>query len=396
MNVLTPDKDGRDVPVSFTPMTGNIATKAIYKGEQNATYTGKGSDYEEFKAWAKYTDAPGTNPQTGGIAFFDGVTCVHGGTKPNDYWAPDPIYYWPKNGYLSFHAFSPQNLSPFIGTVTHDWNTGFTITGFEAGKKDNNYRNLLVDILYSDFVFKKRRSDFTPETGVPYDEAAEETGYNHKGVNLTFHHALAGVQFRFKTDADYSSGNVKYTFTTTRIEILNMNYKGEFHENRTSNADNTFGNAPSSGAITINNDNSITATPYWIPNESVEFDSIYASMATTDIDSNVKPVGSMMLIMPQNLSHSTGNDVKVKITYTFKYKVGAETEKTYANRTVTIPLNGLTGKIGGTDYTINQWLINHKYTYTIVFHLDPLLFDPYISVDYVDVSGIGIELPYQS
>ena len=60
---------GGDVPVGFSPLT-DAATKAVYLGEQNATYTGKGSTYETFKAYARYTDAPGTNPKTGGVEFF--------------------------------------------------------------------------------------------------------------------------------------------------------------------------------------------------------------------------------------------------------------------------------------------------------------------------------------
>lgn len=388
---------GGDVPVGFTPMTAGTATKAVYKGEQNATYTGSGSTFEQFRAYAKYTESVGTNPKTGGTEFFPatGVICKHGGSGANDYWAPDPKYYWPKNGYLTFHAFSPADLSPFSGTVTHDWNTGITITGFQAGPWHDNYRNLLVDILYSDFEFKKQRSGYAPETGVPYDEASEAAGYNHKGVNITFHHALAGVQFYFKTDADYSgtTGGVKYTFKSRQIDLLYLNYKGEFHENRTSAANNNYGNAPA-GSITFNDDNSLTATPYWIPATDEYSKAIKVSGAQTVITTTATKIGSMMLIMPQNLNHSsTGHKVKLKLTYDFSYQVPGEALHEYTGLVYEIPLDGLL--ISGTSTPIHQWLINHKYTYTITYHLDPLIFDPYISVDYVDVSPVGVELPYQ-
>ena len=384
---------GGDVPVGFSPLT-DAATKAVYLGEQNATYTGKGSTYETFKAYARFTDAPGTNPKTGGVEFFpsSGVNCVHGGTGANDYWAPDPTYYWPKNGYLTFHAFSPADLSPFSGTITHDWNTGITITNFKAGDWHDNYRNRLVDILYSDFEFKKQRSDYTPESGVPYDEASEAAGYNHKGVNLRFHHALAAAQFRFKTDADYSAGRVKYTFKTKRLDLLYLNYKGEFHENRVSGANNNYGNAPA-GAITFNDDNALTATPYWIPAADEYAKDIKVSGQETTLTATAKQVGSTMLVMPQNLAHAgTGHTVSFKITYSFSYQVEGEAVKTYDNLVCVIPLAGL--KISGTSTPINQWLINHKYTYTINFHLDPLLFEPYLSADWVEVSPVGISLPY--
>ena len=378
-------------------MTGNVATKAEVYGEQGIGYDSKrDSKYEKFTTWAKYTGSSSDNPQTFGAEYFsaDGVECVHGGSGANDYWAPNPTYYWPKAGYLSFHAFSPSNLSPFSGTLTHDWSNGFTITNFQAGPWHDNYRNLMVDILYSDYALKKQRSDYSPVSGVPYDEASEETGYNHKGVNLTFHHALAGVQFYFKTDANYSSGRVKYTFETKTIELLHLNNKGEFHENRTAAADNSYRDAPS-GSITFNDDNSTTATPYWIPSESEEFaKAIKVSGQKTTVTQNAQKIGSMMLIMPQNLAHSTGNKVTLKLTYKFTYQVEGEGAKTYDNLIFQVPLNGGTGTIGGTNCTIDQWLINHKYTYTIVFHLDPLLFDPYISVDWVDVSPMDINLPH--
>ena len=258
--------------------------------------------------------------------------------------------------------------------------------------------------MYSDFEFKKKRSDYSPETGMPYDEASEAAGYSHKGVNLTFHHALTSVQFKFKTEDDFTESNVKYYFRIRRIQLLNVNYKGEFYENRTSACDNSYGNAPA-GSVTFNDDNSLTATPYWVPASNVTPYIVSDLKASTLITNNLQQVGSTMLLMPQHLSH--GSNVSVKIYYYFSYKVGSDEEKSYpvANPNqnnletdyfnLTIPLNGLPGTIGGTPTTVNQWLINHKYTYTITFHLDPLLFDPKVDVDYVDVTPISIDLPYQ-
>ena len=47
------------------------------------------------------------------------------------------------------------------------------------------------------------------------------------------------------------------------------------------------------------------------------------------------------------------------------------------------------------EYTVNQWLINHKYLYTLVFKLDPIIFDPKVEA-FVEVSDINIDLPYQN
>ena len=387
---------GGDVPVGFTPMTGNIATKSECYGSQNGTYTLKnGSNYEKFTTFAKYTAAAGDNPQTDGVGveFFPatGIECVHGGSGANDYWAPSTAYYWPFSGYLSFHAISPSNLSPYQGAVSHNWSSGFTITGFQAG----TYSKQQVDILYSDFEFKKQRKDYTPLSGIPYDEDAD-IGYDHKGVNLNFHHALSLIQFCLKTGASYSSGNVTYTFATTGIQLKNVDFKGEFHENRTSAADNTFANAPA-GSVTAKEGNSATSTPYWIPTDTGASDetSYTVSEISTTATLAGNDVGSPLLVMPQHLSHpGTGNSVQVAVTYNFTYQVGSEPALTYTG-TKTIVLAGLSGQAGGSAATINQWLINHKYTYTIVFHLDPLIFDPNVEA-FVEVSDINVDLPFHN
>ena len=397
---IVPGQDERDVPVCFSPVTGGN-TKSVIYGVQDASYNKKsGSNYEKFTAWAKYTDAPGTNPQTGGMEFFPaaGIECVHGGTSPNDYWAPSTTYYWLKDGYFSFHALSPSNLYPYSGDVSHSWSSGITIRDFQAGTN----RNQQVDVLYSDFEFKKQRRDYTPESGTPYDESSDP-GFNHKGVNLRFHHALASVQFFFKTDGNYEAGTAKYKFKVRRIELMYANNRGEFHENRTSAGDNSYADAPP-GSVTFNEGNSLTATPYWIRFSNEVTYMVSDLTACTAVTATSSRIGSQMLVMPQHLSHATHN-VSVRIHYNFSYKVGDEAEQVYPDPSdpnyssfpfynVTIPLNGLEGTVGGDPCSVNQWLINHSYVYNIVFHLDPLLFDPYISAGWVDVSEIGISLPH--
>ena len=392
------DNNSPDVPIGFSPISQRSATKAEYFGEQNATYTGAGSTYEKFLAYAAYTenttDVPSTN-------FFPaaGEECSYNST--DDYWAPANTYYWPKAGYLTFHAFSPSALTPYSGSVANAWPAGITITSFVASTDMDKQ----VDVLYSDFNAYQQRSNYNPETGTPYDDKSGDTG-NHNGVNLIFRHALSAVQFRVVTDQDYTSGSQKHSFVITKIEVLDANNKGEFHENRSA-VDNTYANA-AAGSVTFNADNSTANSPYWVPTATeVTNYTVFTgtksvlTKADSDVETNKEfgLYGKLMLPMPQLLGGhgaSADKDVVVKVTYNYTYNDGSN--HTTNGLTTEISLAGKNGTYaGGTAgaYTVDQWLINHKYLYTLVFKLDPIIFDPKVEA-FVEVTDINIDLPYQN
>ena len=379
--------------ISFSPISHSISTRAEYYGEQNATYTGDGSTYEKFTAYAAYTEDASIVPVDD---FFPaaGVECVYNTT--GDYWAPTTTYLWPKAGYLTFHAFSPSALTPCSGTVSNAWMAGITVSNFVASTNMDQQ----VDLLYSDYNLYQQRKDYTPGNGMPYDDD-DNSAFIHNGVNLIFRHALSAVQFRVVTDQDYAAAaNAKHEFTVTKIEVLNANYKGEFHENRKGDASNDYANA-AAGSITFNKDNAVTASPYWVPAaDETTYTAFSGSTDVTTADAasakTFGDYGKLMLPMPQALAHSA-NEVTVKVTYNYKFTLGSE-EHSYTGLTSTVSLAGAQAKkYNGTteDYDVNYWLINHKYLYTLVFTLDPIVFDPKVEA-FVEVSDINIDLPYQN
>ena len=383
-----------DVAIGFSPIAQRTTTRAEFHGEQNATYTGDGSTYEKFTAYAAFTSDNTTVPSTD---FFPaaGEECSYNAT--GDYWAPATSYLWPKAGYLTFHAFSPSALTPCSGTVANAWTTGLTISNFVASTNMDQQ----VDVLYSDYNFYQQRSAYTPANGMPYDDE-DNSAFTHNGVNLIFRHALSAVQFRVVPDQDYApaSANAKHEFTVTKIEVLNANNKGEFHENRKGDATNDYADA-ATGSITFNKDNALTASPYWVPAADETTYTVFtgATEVTTADAAAAKTFGDygkMMLPMPQALAHSA-NDVSVKVTYNYKFTLGTE-EYTYDNLTSTVSLAGAQAKKyngAAEDYDVDYWLINHKYFYTLVFTLDPIIFDPKVEA-FVEVSDINIDLPYQN
>lgn len=394
------DNNSPDVPIGFSPISQRAATKATYFGEQNALYTGNGSAYESFLAYAAFTEDNITVPLTN---FFPaaGEECSYNAT--DDYWAPAAnTYYWPKAGFLTFHAFSPSVLdNGYSATITNAWPAGITLSNFIAGTDMAKQ----IDILYSDFNAYQQRSMYNPETGTPYDDKTGDTG-THNGVNLIFRHAMSAVQFRVVTDQDYTSGSQKHSFVITKIEVLDANNKGEFHENRSA-VNNTYDNA-AAGSVTFNQDNSIANSPYWVPtaNEVTNytvFEGSKAVLTKTASDAATNKefglYGNLMLPMPQLLGGhgaSADKDVVVKVTYNYTYNDGSD--HTTNGLTTEISLAGKNGTYaGGTAgaYTVNQWLINHKYLYTLVFKLDPIIFDPKVEA-FVEVSDINVDLPYQN
>ncbi len=403
--------------IGFTPISQRTATKATYFGEQNATYTGDGTTYESFLAYAAFTENNTTVPSE---VFFNALACSYNAT--DDYWAPATPQYWPKAGYLSFRAFSPSDwtgATGYAGTVTNNWATGITVTGFTAGTDKTKQ----VDILYSNVEAYKQRSMYAPETGVPYDDKAgdDDSQWVHNGVNITFNHAMSAVQFRVVTDQDYTAGTTKHEFTVKKIEILYANNAGAFYENRDGSASdklNTFANVPGGVTtyITKNKSNENTATPYWVPTEGTEVNyTVYeettgqavktidtTAPATAQVDATTGDFGlygDFTLPMPQNLDHGSGNhQVTVKVTYDYTFTNGTNPAHTTSGLTTEISLAGKTANKynGAADtYTINRWLINHKYFYTLVFKLDPIIFDPKVDV-WVNVEDINIDLPYQN
>ena len=421
--------NGKDVAISFSPISQRVGTKANVFGEQNATYTaGAPTVYEDFAAWAYYTGAASTttNPQTNsnpanGSAFFEGVTCSHNPDdatyEHTDYWAPTTNYYWPKAGYLHFHAMSPAVAT---GTRTHTWASGFAIDDYVAPiYTDANATGLTtdasqIDLMYSDFVFDKQRAQYTSSTnvGTTYDDDDDDDVYVHDGVNLLFRHALSLVQFKVKTAADYATGTHQHKFYVRKIEVLNAYNTGDFTENRANTANNNYAvPADMTGKIGMyagnegdaNGNGTGNGTPYWsdFSNEVTltPYDVTAGAVKTGTLASNAlsAQVGTTLITLPQALVHT--NHVQVRVTFDYQFSTDSGLNWTdNLNQTLTVDLGGANGTYQGGSagaYTVNNWLINHKYIYTLTFKLDPIVFDPAV-VAFVTVDDIGVDLPVQN
>lgn len=344
-----------DAPISFSAVSSPI-TKTVY-GEIPAAY----NTSESFIAFAGWADPTYSTTVT---EFFPaaGVQCNYDATL--NAWKPATTYYWPKTGTLTFEAYSPAAASTY---ATHTWAAGIGFTDFTVASDIANQ----YDLMYSNREFDKKRADYTVTDtahGNAYDDEDDAT-YTYNGVNLMFNHILSSIRFLVKTKADYSANA---TFTLTGLTINDAFSVGTFAEGVSTAAPAaSFAKTPAwSGQKTEVNYTIVTSGT-----QVVTYNSGTAQPLTGDPD---------IILLPQALAH-TSKDVTVTVNYTVAQNGG-----TALPQTATIVLKNLKDT---SDNTVAAWELGKRYTYTIVFALDEIYFDPAVT-NWTDVTMADYEIPY--
>ena len=357
-NELKVPSTGTDAVISFQPVVAN-ATKATYLTTANMK-----DKCASFGVFAWYPDG-GTmqTTTTTGTKYMDNVTVTYNGSF-NDTddtgtgtWAPSTTYYWPKNGKLSFDAYAPADAHAAStpgagkGTFNSDIKKGLQIADYTVAELANQY-----DLLYSTRATNKNTS--VGETNATYD-----------GVDIPFNHALAAIEVKAKTAADYGTDAIKLN----KITIQNAFNKGTFDQGMTN-------------AMTI-------GTPEW-SNQGNEVEYVLydagstlsdgASLSQTPLES---PTISNAILLPQDFDHTTtGKIVSIKVDYSIKGT------NDYLAQTQTFKLNTTTGpEAGGSYNSLSAWEIGKKYTYTLVFTLEDIHFAPSVA-DWTEVTVKDIDV----
>ena len=343
-NELKVPATGTDAVISFQPVVAN-ATKALTYLE-TANMKDKCASFGVF-AW--YPDGGTmTTTTTTGTRYMDNVTVTYKTfDDTNDdgsgTWAPDSKYYWPKNGKLSFDAYAPADAHAGTeaagkGNFTSDIKKGLQITKYTVAALANQY-----DLLYS-----TRATNKTTSVGTEHD--------TYDGVDIPFNHALAAIEVKAKTAADYGTGAIKLN----KITIQNAFNKGAFDQDMTD-------------AMTI-------GTPEW-SNQNNEVNYVLydagatlsdgANLSQTPLTSESTPAISNAILLPQSFNHNptTANTVSIKVDYSIKGTNG------YLAQTQTFDLSDT--KVSSTDQT--GWDMGKKYTYTLVFTLEDIHFAPEVA-----------------
>ena len=318
-----------------------FATPVVGKNARAVTEVGTnyGKDYT-FGVWAKYNTEASTSWTAGQFYIGTDAAADHGVQAAYkdavNGWAFATPYYWPKNGNLSFIAYSPFTAAvSATATVTGE---GIQFTNYTVGDAAD------VDLLFSEVSRNKTKADIN--TVAPYS-----------GIDVQFKHALSSVRFAVKTKEAYTGTTIK----VQNIEILNAYSEGDFNQGLADNAtavtatDNKCwtGHAEERDYTAFTGDITVAYAAKYVHNGSTN-----ASENKTDL-----------ILLPQELVHTaTTKTVTVKVNYTIQSPSG-----NVLNQVTTLPL---------ADY----WLRGNRYTYTVVFGLDEIYLDPTVDT-WADVNS---------
>lgn len=310
-----------DNPIVFNSPIVNAQTRAAQPGEQVSQYNTSES-FHVYGVWSK------SNLETWGAATKYMDTDVRYKEISTDikenYWASEVTYYWPKDGKLSFAAYSPADCS---GAISYG-PTGLKIANFEIEETTAKQ----YDLMYSERSLN-RTSSSQLGSGV--------TATYKSGVDIQFKHALSSIKFQAKTGENYSNTTIRIK----KIEIGGTYYKGTFNETVTDGA--SYTSSPS-----WNVDNDIITTNYVAYEDGT---GITISTSAQSVQSND------VILLPQTLP----DGAQFTITYTIQSQGSIEIPQTATQK-----INALTA----------TWEMGKRYTYTIVFTLNQIFFTPEVSV----------------
>ena len=306
---------------------------------------------ETFGVFALYYATKFTGYDANAVYMTD-VEAIHGGhaSDSDGAWSTSG-YYWPKNGgTLTFAAYSPYDKTNV--KASHD----------DKGIHFDDY--VVTEAADVDLMFSNRAYNMSEA-----NQSADNTTYY--GVELVFNHALSAVKFMANTTAQLATDG--YEFVIQKIELLNVNNKGDFNQNLSAYAAGT-NEEPATPAATDSDwtltSDEINYVAYNNP-AGIEVTSTTA-VSTIDADEIGGNKYANLILMPQNLS--ADNAAQIKVTYKYRHP-GMATGVYVENNVVTTDLS-----VSGCE----TWLRGKRYIYTLTMDLDKIYFAPNIT-DWADV-----------
>ena len=294
----------------------------------------KGTTFPEtadFAVFAWYSATQITETGAAGSLYMKDVTVNYDSTKDDTTdgagaWKPASVYFWPKNGYLAFDAYSPSSV-----TATCDATTGIAFSDFVASTSYDDQ----IDLLYSTRVINKKSS-------------VEETNNTYDGVNIPFNHALSVVRVFVKASTATDANLIK----VKSVKFMNIKNKGNFSQ------------------------------AVWTPEETdvnLVIGDAADSTSSFAISTAEKQYGKNHIVLPQVF---TGDSAVLEIKYDILGQGGVEPLEQVAH----FALSGQTAVKPGSDPVDShdhEWKMGKRYNYHITFGLNEIYFAPSIT-DWVD------------
>ena len=277
-------------------------------------------DFAVF-AWYNASKLSGTDVAAGSL-YMNDVAVSYDSTKDDTTtgagaWKPASVYFWPKNGYLAFDAYSPSSV-----TATCDATNGIAFTNFEASTDYDSQ----IDLLYSTRVINKQSS-------------VENTNNTYDGVNIPFNHALSVVRVFVKASTATDAKLIK----VKSVKFKNIKNQGDFSQ------------------------------AAWNP-EGADVNLVIGEAAdttsSTAISTAEEQYGKNHIVLPQVF---TGDSAVLEIKYDILGQGGVEPLEQVAT------LNLASQSAVGTTNHTGAWLMGKRYNYHITFGLNEIYFAPSIT-----------------
>lgn len=258
---------------------------------------------------------------------------------PNYEWKADKTYYWPKQGSLTFFAWSTYATSKASltdATVSCTQAKGIQVDAFDITKNQN------VDFLVAEVAKDKKANETQHEDGSSNTWA--------KGVPTVFKHALSKLVFKVVTVKggtlhDYTSDNV--TFTVKSIKLKGVNNKLAYSQDWQT-------------ASTASKHSWTDQTPA----VEIEVPVFTGSQVASDTETELSlGSGDYSIVIPQSFD----DDDVLEIIYEIKTEFISGSPVT---ETVTINDKKLS------EVYTAKWEPGKEYTLTIKLGIDEVLWDP--------------------
>lgn len=288
-------------------------------------------DFAVF-AWYSATKLSGSDVNAGSL-YMNDVTVTYDPsvddniTDGSGAWKPGTVYFWPKNGFLAFDAYSPSSVS-----ATCDATNGIAFTNFEASTDYDSQ----IDLLYSTRVINKQSS-------------VENTNDKYDGVNIPFNHALSVIRVYVKAATPTDANLIK----VKSVKVKNIKNKGDFA---------SAAWTPKGDAVDV------------VLGEAVD------AFASTAITTSEEQYGQNRIVLPQ-----TFNDTPAEIEIVY-YILGQKVGEAPLEQVAHFALSGQTAVKPGSnpvDSHDHEWKMGKRYNYHITFGLNEIYFAPSIT-DWVD------------
>lgn len=315
VRVNAPDKE-----ITFQTVSTKAGDKAFNKDNRFVSY-----------AYFLAKDKTWDNNHADAKAYIEKDTIYYHTASPKGFWAAGETYYWPKQGSLTFFAWTDGTAAPSVGTgatvdCAHD--TGIKIENYSV--MDNRNKDILVAKIAKD----KKQNESVTGTGRDWDN----------GVPTVFCHALANVEFKVNKKKDY--GN-KVTFKVKSITLNNVSTKGTFTQGSPTESWGWSAQTAPESLSVFTGEKEVTQTA----TDPVEFNTLTPS--TTDY----------FIVLPQTFDATSTSALTIGYEIITNYTGTPVTETV----TETKKLNGI--------YTSN-WESGKKYVLGITLGLNEIYWDP--------------------